>query len=90
MSLWSPKKLSMHQRPVKWNKPQNPPPVSTCRSQFFPSMDIHSSEQPHEEQLHEVRVDKEELGSLVAFGPRIRLHGAAVAAGDFREKNIFE
>lgn len=38
---------------------------------------------PHEEELHNVGVEEEELGSLVALRPRVGLHGGSRAAGVF-------
>lgn len=49
-----------------------------------------SGKDPHEDKLYNVRVEEQELGSLVALGSRVRLHGASGVSRSLREQNVFE
>lgn len=47
-------------------------------------------EQPHEEQLDKVRVEKEKLRSLVPFHPGVGLHRTSRVGGRLRQKDVLE
>lgn len=53
-------------------------------------MPLRPGENPHEEELHNVRIEEEELGSLVALRSRLRLHRASAAVRGFGQENILE
>ena len=49
-----------------------------------------AGQNPHEEELHNVRIEEEELRSLIALGSRVGLHSGAGVVGGLREKHVFE
>ena len=61
-------------------------PDHSCRRAVLPA------EYPHENELHNVRVEKEELGAPVALGARDGLHAAAGGGGGggVGEEDVFE
>lgn len=65
--------------PAKLNNPSSP-----CSGHLCPSQD------PHEEELYNVRVEEEELRSLVTLRSRVGLHGAACVVVCFGEEDVFQ
>ncbi len=57
------------------------PPITKLHSRA----DLCSCQHPHEEELDNVRVKEEKLGSLIALRSRVGLHGRSSAAGVFRQ-----
>lgn len=57
----------------------------------FNTAGVLAAEDPHEDKLHDVRIDEEELGAAVALCSRDRIAGAAAGVWRLiREKDVLQ